>query len=644
MKFRKDINGLRAIAVIAVVFFHFNESWMPGGFAGVDVFFVISGFLMTGIIFKGIENDNFSVLNFYISRANRIFPALAFLCLILLVFGWFYITPLDYKALGKHVASSMTFLSNVVYWKESGYFDAVSHGKWLLHTWSLSAEWQFYIIYPLVLVSMRKFMSVKVMKATVLFGTILGFVFCVIATYKWPNPAYYLLPTRAWELMVGGVAYLYPIVLKKERKKILELFGLLLIVGSYFLISKDNPWPGYLAFFPVLGSFFIIQSQRDDSFFTGNIVSQKIGMWSYSIYLWHWPLVVVIYYFSLSDKFIYVGVFLSLFIGFLSNKYVEGVKLKSSFSSFSSYLKCKPVYILLGVSVCGSGVFFTNGFEYHYSDAVVVASNESINRNPYRCMNDHKFPCYIGNEKNIKAIIVGDSHADALTTAVAHSVDLKKEGVIALTMSSCPFVLNLMSTKNGDKCYKENARRIEYLESNYDSVPVILVSRMGAYLYGQSNPQRVKDISDIQPSVYFTKPYTKVEDLLYDELKFNLSLTVDKLLINHPVYIVQPTPEMRKNVPATLARNLLLDNGDYDLSIDYGLYIQRNERLRNLINEVSIKKNIVVLDPAPYLCHNDRCLAQIKGRPIYYDGDHMSEYGNKLLTPMFKLVTEKNIN
>jgi peptidoglycan/LPS O-acetylase OafA/YrhL len=217
MQFRKDINGLRAIAVIAVVLYHFNASWMPGGFAGVDVFFVISGFLMTGIIFKGLEQKSFSILKFYVARANRIVPALAVLCLALLVFGWLYLTPLDYRALGKHVGSSMGFLSNFTYWLEAGYFDAASNEKWLLHTWSLSAEWQFYIIYPLILVAMRKFMSVNVMKKTVLLGTVLGFMLCVIITYEWPNSAYYLLHTRAWEMMMGGVAYLYPIAVKEER-------------------------------------------------------------------------------------------------------------------------------------------------------------------------------------------------------------------------------------------------------------------------------------------------------------------------------------------------------------------------------------------------------------------------------------------
>ncbi|MDO5769765.1 MAG: acyltransferase, partial [Psychrobacter sp.] len=361
MKFRKDINGLRAIAVIAVVLFHFNASWMPGGFAGVDVFFVISGFLMTGIIFRGIEQENFSILKFYVARANRIIPALALLCLVLIVFGWFYLTPLDYKTLGKHAASSITFLSNITYWREAGYFDAASHEKWLLHTWSLSVEWQFYIIYPLILVAMHKFLSIKTMKSMLIVGTVLGFIFCVIASYKWPNPSYYLLPTRAWEMMIGGVAYIYPFTLKEKRKRFVEWTGLALVIGSYFLISGENPWPGYLAMFPVLGSFLIIQAQHNESAITGNIVLQKFGAWSYSIYLWHWPLVVIIHTFSLPEYYVYLGMTFSILLGFLSYKYVEKIKLKNDFNSIFNYLKCKPMYIVIGCMVIGTTLYATNG-------------------------------------------------------------------------------------------------------------------------------------------------------------------------------------------------------------------------------------------------------------------------------------------
>jgi len=361
IRFRKDINGLRAIAVIAVVLFHFNETWLLGGFAGVDVFFVISGFLMTGIIFRGIEQENFSILKFYIARADRLIPALALLCITLLIFGWFFLIPLDYKILSKHVGSSMGFLSNIIYWRESGYFDVASREKWLLHTWSLSVEWQFYLIYPVVLVAMRKIMPLRAMKAAILLGTILGFSLCVVATYKWINASYYLLPARMWEMMIGGVAYLYPVNLHDKRKKITEWVGLTLIASSYLLVSKESPWPGYLAIFPVLGSFLIIQAQREDSLITGNVILQKLGSWSYSIYLWHWPIVVAIYYFSLSDIYVYTGIILSLLLGFLSQKYIERIKFSNDFGSLLGYLKCKSIYILLIAALPACFIFFSQG-------------------------------------------------------------------------------------------------------------------------------------------------------------------------------------------------------------------------------------------------------------------------------------------
>lgn len=636
MKFRKDINGLRAFAVVAVVLFHFNSSWMPGGFAGVDVFFVISGFLMTGIIFRGMEQDKFSVLNFYVARANRIIPALALLCLVLLVFGWFYLTPLEYKALGKHAASSVGFLSNFVYWREAGYFDAASHEKWLLHTWSLSVEWQFYIIYPLVLIALRKFLPIKTLKLLLIIGTVLGFIFSVVATYKSPNAAYYLFPTRAWEMMIGGVAYLYPFTLQENRKKLIEWAGLILVIGSYFLISAENLWPGYLAIFPVLGSFLIIQAQRNDSLITGNIIFQKLGAWSYSIYLWHWPFVVAIYTFSLPSYYIYIGMILSVLLGFLSYKYVEKINFPRSFPTLLSYLKCKPIYIAGIIGVIGSGLFLTNGFEEHYPNNVLLVSNEANNKNPYNCMTENKFPCYIGEKDNIKAIIVGDSHADALTTSLASMYDLRKEGIIALTRSSCPFILDIKILKQENECLAENLKRRDFLNKNYLDVPIFWVARTGAYLYGQTDPSRINDIQDTLPSMYFTKKFSSVEPALLSELEENLEITVKDTIIHRPMYLVLPTSEMRFNVPKVTSKELLLNKKVTVPSISEEQYLKRNKPIIEIFNRVAANNKIKVLDPTKYMCSNKECKGLHEGRPIYYDGDHMSEYGNKLLTPMFK--------
>lgn len=636
--FRYDINGLRAIAVIAVVLFHFNAAWLPGGFAGVDVFFVISGFLMTGIIFKGIEQEKFSILKFYVARANRIIPALAVLCLILLIFGWFYLSPLEFKALGKHSATSITFLSNIIYWQEAGYFDSASHTKWLLHTWSLSVEWQFYILYPLVLVCLRQFFSIRTMKSILLGATLLGFIVCIIATYKWPNPSYYLLPTRAWEMMIGGLAFLYPFKIKENRKKIIEWLGLALIVGSYIFISAENLWPGYLALFPVIGAFLVIQAHRHDSIMTNNPVFQKLGTWSYSIYLWHWPFVVAIYSFSLPEYYIYLGLILSVISGFLSYRYIEKIKFRNDFSSPLSYLKSKPIYIVIIIGLMGTSTFMTQGFLSHYSNDIAIVAHEANNKNPYQCMTENKFPCYLGNKNNIKAIIVGDSHADALTTSLASVFNLKTEGIIALTKQSCPLVLGIKSLETGDECLKENVKRMAFLNSEYPHTPVFWVARTGAYLYGQNEPARINTIKDTQPSIYFSKQDSIADNDLLHEFEDHLNKTVQNLTLNRKVYLVLPIPEMGKNIPKTLTKALSSGHGNIDLSLKYSSYLDRNKPLIQVMENISKNNHIELLDPTPYLCKTGKCIATHQGRPIYYDADHMSEYGNKLLSNMFRLA------
>ena len=256
MKFREDINGLRAFAVLGVLIFHFNHAWLPGGFAGVDVFFVISGFLMTSIIFRGLEGNNFSILNFYRSRFRRIVPALLVVVALLAIYGWLFLSPIPYYALSKHGGSSLLFFSNFIYLNESGYFDVASLEKLLLHTWSLSVEWQFYLIYPVVLILLSKVFSINNLKRIIVGLTVFGFAFSVYSSSKWPLHSYFLFPARAWEMLLGGVAYLYPLTIQSRIKKNgLEIVALGLILLSYFTASAETVWPGYYALLPVVGAF-----------------------------------------------------------------------------------------------------------------------------------------------------------------------------------------------------------------------------------------------------------------------------------------------------------------------------------------------------------------------------------------------------
>ncbi len=424
MKFRYDINGLRAIAVISVVLFHFKPSALPGGFAGVDVFFVISGFLMTGIIFSGIENNTFKLFKFYVARANRIVPALSIVCISLLVLGWFYFTPIDYQTLGKHVAGSISFLSNIVYLTESGYFDSSSHEKWLLHTWSLSVEWQFYIFYPLIILILKRFFSIESLKIIVIVLTAFSFITSIYVTAYFPELAYYLFPTRAWEMMIGGIAFLYPFreALNKKNKH-LEIVGLILIVGSCFFVSSGTPWPGYMAFIPVFGAFLVLVSNQQNSKLTNNVVFQSLGRWSYSIYLWHWPVLVFMYYFECRSTGL--GVLISVLLGWLSYRFIENKKLKSR-DNWLDFYKVSCLWTIFFIGALSSATYVSHGFSSRYPELNELSKDIKMPHRGngycfYSFKNDNKLEvdarlatnCYLGdkNGSDSNILLFGDSFA-----------------------------------------------------------------------------------------------------------------------------------------------------------------------------------------------------------------------------------------
>lgn len=352
MNFRQDINGLRAIAVLAVILFHFDPDWLPGGFAGVDVFFVISGYLMTSIIYRGLSNEQFRLLSFYVARGRRIIPALLVPCLVLLLAGWFTLLPPDYNSLGKHVAASVTFVSNMVYWKEASYFAAGAHEKWLLHTWSLSVEWQFYLIYPLCLMALKRLFGLKPLRWILLAGVVAGYALACYASSRSPDAAFFLLPTRAWEMMAGGLALLFPLTLAAAAARWLELAGVTLIATTYVLVGEENLWPGYLGILPVAGAVLVIAANRQSSLITNNRLFQWLGDISYSLYIWHWPVVVLLAYFGVLSDLPYqlAGIALSLACAQLSYQLVEQRMRKKTQVAWSR------AWLGGAVTLCGVGM------------------------------------------------------------------------------------------------------------------------------------------------------------------------------------------------------------------------------------------------------------------------------------------------
>ena len=269
MNFRTDINALRAWAVLLVILFHFSVPFFGGGFIGVDVFFVISGFLMTGILYRHFYEKPSAtrvpfyvfIYQFYLSRATRIIPALLFLCAVLLVIGWFLLPAIYYEQLGKHAVVAALFISNWMFNKESGYFDTDSHEKLLLHTWSLSVEWQFYLILPLVvMLCWWALKSKNRLIAVYMLGLLRSLWFAIYQASHDPSAGFYLLPSRAWQMLSGGLVYLLAPSLKftARRSNLLSATGYLCIIASTLWFTAATPWPSYHALLPVVGACLIL--------------------------------------------------------------------------------------------------------------------------------------------------------------------------------------------------------------------------------------------------------------------------------------------------------------------------------------------------------------------------------------------------
>jgi len=341
MNYRKEIDGLRAFAVIPVILYHAGFEWLSGGYVGVDIFFVISGYLITTIILREQHAGTFTISNFYERRARRILPALFFIILICLPFAWLWLLPFELIDFGKSMIAVTAFSSNILFWQESDYFSAGAELIPLLHTWSLAVEEQFYVIFPLFMMffwSLGKRWLVVIISFIGLFS--LG-----LTEWGWryfPEANFYLIPTRAWELMIGALTAFYLFYRAESRVKLkappkaqgiinqlASILGFALIIASIFLLDRDIPFPSLYALAPTVGTALIIVFTTTDTW-VYQILSQRlfvgIGLISYSAYLWHQPLFVFTRIMSSEEPSLWLLGLLSIvtfLLAYLSWRFVE---------------------------------------------------------------------------------------------------------------------------------------------------------------------------------------------------------------------------------------------------------------------------------------------------------------------------------
>lgn len=620
--FRQDINLLRGIAILSVVFYHFTATLLPGGFAGVDVFFVISGFLMTKIIATGLERNSFNLIQFYAARCKRIIPALLAMCLIVAATTFFWLPTNEYQKLGNYIGYAALFISNLKLNKESGdYFAPDSHENWFLHTWSLSVEWQFYLVLPFIMMGLyplRKKLNTGLCLAIL---TVASFIVSVTHTSNTAATSFYLMPYRAWEMLCGGLVWYAAqrFVMPLMLRPVAAIAGYALILLSLFFITAEHAWPGPLTLLPVAGAMLVIYSDYQPlvSLFDRNF--RWAGLSSYSVYLWHWPVAVILLYCGKQHNGLWVmsAIALSFAVGWLS-----WVLIEQPGKNYLSQRSSRAFWLILFACV---GVAWL--FSYLVKNQIVVSQPDPlVNKIALEATNKN----YAANPKTHlstygtgepAAIIIGDSHAEATATALAEAAQ-GKGSVVGITYSGCPTLARgELGARN--RCGEFNRSLPSRLNDYAPDVPVVIVNRLTHY----AEKQLVTFGAGQQNKQDYLRQYS---DAIVD-MACSLNST-------RPVYLVNPIPEMAQNVPRTLSHRLMTGKTTHDLSIPVATYAKQNAVILQAQARAAKQCGVQVLDPTAWLCTAGRCMGSKNLQPWYFDDNHLSETGNKMLVPMFRQV------
>lgn len=666
MKYRAEIDGLRAIAVVPVILFHAGFETFSGGFIGVDVFFVISGYLITTIIIQELQDGNFSLSHFYNRRVRRIFPALAAMTLICVPLAWIWLPPSEMNEFSQSLIGVATFSSNFFFWQQSGYFDTAAELKPLLHTWSLAVEEQYYIIFPFAMLLFWRF-GKTVPCSLCLLAFVVSLGLAQWATVNATTANFFLLPTRGWELLLGVFCAFYlqwQVQGQNENisalwvRQALSILGLGMILFAVLCFNVATPTPSLWTLIPTVGATLIILYANSGTWvkiLLGNQMLVWLGLISYSAYLWHQPIFVFYRYSTLVEPSVAIMLVLStasLLAGWLSWRFIERpFRIKG-------YIPTKIVYglaslfcisiILIGVQGYRSNGFpdrsfveLTPNLEWASLGAKIRARGEVCEMDILPGTN-YVLGCEFGDTNSDQTIVLyGDSHAQALSYALDRTLLQNKIKGIRLDVYDCeniPYLRqngNLM-TKDCDKRYEEFLSYVENL-----STDVVLLNRWTFKLY----PLRGYDVTmphrnsagNVENEDYREYAIYHNAALSYDaETKEKyLKIFVEKLAdVSDALYLVYPVPEMaidisRANILHRNRTGQILEN----ISIPYSDYQSRNEFVLSVFDSLTAE-NIVQIRPADIFCKDfeeGRCFAQYKSIPFYLDDDHLSDVGAQMV-------------
>ncbi len=642
--YRPEIDGLRALAVGAVVMFHLGLG-LQGGFVGVDVFFVISGFLITGIIRRGIENETFSLTGFWERRIRRIFPALFVVVAATLAVGYWMLIPIELQGLGRSSVAQSLLLANVYFWRDIGYFAGPAELKPLLHTWSLAVEEQFYLFFPLALCFLKR-LSRKRLFALLAVVAAISFAGSVYGAMFHPGATFYLLPTRAWELLVGCMLVVLPWKCKPSprRDNAIATLGFLALVLPIFLYNSKTPFPGLAAAPPVLGTAAIIfATASTPSIWLCRALSFRplvfVGLISYSLYLWHWPAIAYtrIYFGHFSwMQMVFAGM-VSFCGAIVSWKFVEtpfrkNTLLKTRRGVFAAALTLSGSVVAVSIMfVVSDGCAYRfSGYSPELYTDITYAGSEYERRIPRTGPISLSDLPTLGKEpekeSRIDFVVWGDSHGLALSKCIdSIAKELKLTGK-SVSASNRVVLPNAAQTLH--KNFRDELKRKREILNIIDEIRprnLVLIAFWGnlpnATLQSSSSESGTASI---------------VKHELEEWVSFCSKRGIE-------LYVVKQVPETKEPTAANSALR-------FALRITRSLSNQRGTLAEHEIQQAKIENifqslpegGIHFVDPAPLMIDSEGLVINYhEGRALYRDTHHVTQWGAEFLRPVLKEMLQK---
>ena len=624
-EFRPDIQGLRAIAVVSVVLYHAHKNLVPGGFVGVDIFFVISGFLISSILMNELDRGEYSLAGFYRRRIKRLFPALYVMLAVVLAIGAIVLPPQALKELGHTAVSTVFFVSNIDFDRMSDYFAGNSQLKPLLHTWSLAVEEQFYLFFPLFLALLWRHWR-KYYRLVIFLVAALSLVISVWATRRHPAAAFFLAPSRFFELMIGSLTARAALSsrVSQSQRNLLSLLGIGFLLVSLVVFNDQTPFPGFAALLPCCGTALIILSGTGGSSIGCKIIGASaivifFGDISYSLYLWHWPLLVF-------GRYFYAAPLTGVQAGALILVAIAAAKISWEFVErpVLAWRGKAAIVLPLGATlmVIGSAVAVavatSNGLPSRFAPETLrlLASADDYNHRRPQCHNpdDAEIPyernCVYGDSKaSPTAAVWGDSHGAELVEALGERLGKIGQSVMQITASACPPALDYQAPHR-PLCKIHNTNTFEHLVHDPRIAAVVLT----ADFMGDT----------VMDWTALSSGFARVVQGLRDAGK--------------TVIIVYQIPIQPFDPPIGLGLSRAHGRDVDDYGLNSAEFASRTARTTEFLEQLSRRTGAVAFQPARILCDDKVCHAYLGSLgSLYYNADHISLVGARLLAARFPL-------